>query len=989
MFRLWLCFITLALGGAAKALESNPLVRSWQTEDGLPSNTIRWITQTTDGFMWLGTEAGLARFDGSKFVTFGPREGLPAVAVSALTAARDGALWVGYWRYGLFRLQNNEFTSFTTANGLPSNTIRSISEGTDGTLWIGTSGGLARWTGKDFAAVPNPPNLSDMQAILARRDGVVWVNFAPRTLRIWNGREWQEPAAPPPGELARLTSLAEDPQGALWAVSNDGPVLRFDENGWEQFPLLRPPDKTNARPVAISSSGEVCVGHMGAGLWRLKGKTFEPLGANDGSGEALVEGLYFDRLGQLWVGSFSSGLLRLSPRQVESIRLDRETNADPVRALIEAKPGEMWIGTQSRGTWRRVNGVNERLDLDPGIHPENFSNAIVRSHDGDILVASTVLRQYVDGQLTATLDLPQKKEAIASLAAGADAVFAGTASGRILKWQKGRLDVFAEPQGSGVVWSVAITADQTVWASTWGRGVRRIRAGEDTFLTMADGLRSNVVNALYVDVQDTVWVGTQSGGLSRWSDGRFQTIGREEGLLDDTINQIIEDGEGQLWLGGLRGLSVVPKAELEEVFAGRAMRVHPRSFGKTDGMDSSEFLEMRPIQDSSGRLCFGTSRGFVRVDPRRVESGEEHPRVHVENLTVDGQNRFSAFDSTAPPSIELAPGVSRIDVGYTAPQFITPEQIRFRYRLAGGDSPWHEVGNQRTVSFNRLPPGRYRFEVVAATPGGAWSSPAPLFFTLRPYYWQTGWFLACCILVALIIVGVAVWAVMRQRAARKMERLEKQHAVDAERARIAQDLHDDLGASLTEIALYSDLAKTDLASPDEASEHLEHIFVTARNSTRALDEIIWAANPKNDSLENFAAFVSKQAQDLAHAAGMSCHLDVPNPLPAIELPATVRHHLFLATREALHNAAKHSGAQKLSLRLAVEDQALCLIIEDDGRGFSEAPHDADADGLVNMKRRMSAAGGDVQIDTSSDHGTKVIFRVPVVEPFPVSRPRSA
>lgn len=988
MFRLWLCFITLALGGAAKALESNPLVRSWQTEDGLPSNTIRWITQTADGFMWLGTEAGLARFDGSNFVTFGPREGLPAVAVSALTATHDGALWVGYWRYGLFRLQNNQFTSFSSADGLPTNTIRSISEGSDGTLWIGTSGGLARWTGQGFEAVPNPADLGDAQSILARRNGEVWVNFETRSLRIWNGREWKEPAIPGPSELARLTSLAEDPQGALWAVSNAGPVLRLGVSGWEQFPFQPPPTKANPRPIAISSHGDVCVGQVGAGLWQLKSRAFEPVSANDGSGEALVEGLYFDRLGQLWVGSFSSGLLRLSPRRIESIRLDQETNADPVRALIEAKPGEMWIGTQSMGIWRRVNGVNERLNIDPDINKEGFGNAIVRSNAGSILVASTVLRQYDGGKLTATLSLPEKREAIASLVAGRDVVFAGTASGRVLKWQNGELNTFADSQGSGVVWSMAVTADQTVWASTWGKGVRRIRAGEDSFLTMADGLRSNVVNALYVDAQDTLWVGTQSGGLSRWHDGRFQSAGTEAGLLDDTINQIIEDGEGQLWLGGLRGLSVVPKAELEEVFAGRSTTVHPRSFGKMDGMDSSEFLEMRPIQDSSGRLCFGTSRGFVRVDPRREGAGKGHPRVHVENLTVDGQNRFSAFDSTAPTSIELAPGVSRIDIGYTAPQFITPEQIRFRYRLAGSDSPWHEVGSQRTVSFNQLPPGHYRFEVAAAAPVGMWSAPTPLAFTLRPYYWQTGWFLACCILAALIIVGVAVWAVMRQRAARKLARLEKQHAVDAERARIAQDLHDDLGASLTEIALYSDLAKTDLASPDEASEHLEHIFVTARNSARALDEIIWATNPKNDSLENFAAFVSKQVQDLAHAAGMSCHLDVPNPLPAIDLPATVRHHLFLATREALHNAAKHSGAQKLSLRLAFEERGFSLIIEDDGRGMTDAPRDTDADGLVNMKRRMTDIGGDFQVDSVPGRGTKITFRVPVGQQSPAPSPRS-
>lgn len=979
MFRLFICLMMLAPAGAAEALEARPLVRSWQTEDGLPSNTIRWITQTNDGFMWLGTEAGLARFDGSNFVSFGPRDGLPAVAVRALAATRDGALWAGFWRYGLVRLKNNAFTSFTTTDGLPTSTVRSISEGPDGTLWVGTSGGLARWTGSRFETIPNPPDLSDAMAILARRNGEVWANFESRSLRFWNGREWKEPAIPPTAELARLTSLAEDAQGALWAASRAGPVLRFDEKGWRQFPLQQPPATANPRPIAIGPQGEVCIGHMGAGLWQRTGEDFEPVSTDDGSGEALVEGLYFDRLGQLWVGSFSSGLLCLSPRRVESIRLDPATNADPVRALFEVTPGEMWIGTQGIGVWRRANGVNERLNLDPDIGRETFSNAITRSHEGGIIVATTVLRHYEEGRLAATLNLPQRRESVSALAVAAEAVFAGTASGRILKLQKGAIDVLAESNGSGVVWSVAVTADRTVWAATWGKGIRRIRPGEDTSLTMADGLRSNVVNALYVDGQDTLWAGTQGGGLARWRDGRFQSVGREEGLMDDTINQIIEDTEGQLWLGGTHGLSVVPKSELEGLFAGRSTTVHPRSLGKADGMDSSEFLKMRPVLDSTGRLCFGTSRGFVRVDPRRQEFSGTPPQIYIESLVVDGSSRFSAWDSTMPPPIDLAPGVSRLDIGYTAPQFVNSVQTRFRYRLNGIDGQWHDVGNQRAVSFNRLPPGDYRFEVAAAVPGSDWSVSTPLLFTLRPHYWQTGWFLACCVLAALIIVGVAVWAVMHQRAARKLATLEKQHAVDAERTRIAQDLHDDLGASLTEIALYSDLAKTDIASPDEATEHLEHIFVTARNSTRALDEIIWAANPKNDSLDNFAAFLSKQVQDLARAAGMTCHLDVPNPLPDIALPATARHHLFLATREALHNAAKHSGARKLSLRLTLEPPGFCLIIEDDGRGCPDTQREAEADGIVNMRRRMSEIGGEFQMDSAPGRGTKVIFRVPVTK----------
>ncbi|BDS06303.1 hypothetical protein NT6N_13430 [Oceaniferula spumae] len=968
----------LSLGGVVQAQNTKSLVRSWQTGDGLPSNTVRLITQTTDGFMWLGTEAGLARFDGLNFISFGPREGFPAVAVSALTAMSDGALWVGYWRYGLLRLKDNKVTTFTTAEGLPGNTIRSLSEGPDGTLWVGTNKGLIRWTGEGFAVIPDPPGLSDTQAILARHNGEVWVNFNKRTLRIWNGAEWNEPRIAPPVGIARRTNLAEDSQGKVWALSHAGSVLSFDENGWTEFPLHQPPSKANGRPIAISPDGEVYIGHLGSGLWKLKGSAFEPVSVDDGNGEALVEGLYFDGLGQLWIGSFSSGLLSLSPRRLESIRIDSQNNADPVRALFEAKPGEMWIGTQGLGVWHRSHGVNKRLSPDAGFPLGSSCEAIVRSHDGSIIVAGTEIYQYNDEKLTAVLDLPDRKELIFTMAVGADSVFVGTGSGRILKLQQGKVSLLAEPQGSGSVLSMTVGADQTLWAGTWGKGVRRIRGNEDQFLSIADGLRSNIVNAVYLDAEDTLWVGTRSGGLARWHDGRFQSIGKEEGLLDDTINQIIEDGEGRLWLGGLRGISVVQKSELEEVFAGRADSVHPRGFGKADGMDSTECLEMQPIRDSAGRLCFGTTRGYVRINPRS-EVISRPSRVLIENVAVDGRSQFLGFDSSTPPALKLQPGVAQISIRYTAPEFVSPEQLRFRYRLTGSDDDWHDLGDQRTVNFHRLPPGTYHFEVAAVSPGGVSVTSAPLSFTLPPYYWQTGWFLACCILAGLLIIIAAVWTVMHQRAVRKKALLEQQRAVDAERVRISNDLHDDLGASLTEIALYSDLAKSDLDTPEEASEHLEHIFVTARNSTRALDQIIWATNPRNDSLDKFAAFLSKQVQDLARAAGMSCHLDMPNPIPPIVLSAAVRHHLFLGTREAVHNAAKHSGGQTLTLRLAFEGKSFRFVVQDDGQGCSDKPLEMDADGLENMNRRMSEIGGEFSISSIPGEGTKVRFRVPMRE----------
>lgn len=980
MLRLLLSLAAaMALAVPVPAQEAMPLARSWQAEHGLPSNTIRWIAQTRDNFMWLGTEAGLARFDGLHFVAYGPKDGLPADAVYALQGTKDGALWVGYSDAGLVRLKNNAFTIFSKDDDLPSLSIRALSEGPDGTLWVGTPKGVARWNGSRFEAIPNPPGRNGMTALIARRNGEVWVHFYGRSLEVWNGKTWTSPPSLPPGGLDNITGFAEDAEGRLWAVSNAGPAVRLGLNGWESFPFVSPPATPLPRPIAVGPRGEVCIGHLGAGLWVLKGKSFVPLSTDDGSGEALVEGVHYDLEGQLWVGSFSSGLVRLSPRRVESLRFDPTNNADPVRSIAEVNPGEIWAGTQGIGFWRWADGKTSRIVPDSSMRWEIYGNGLARNHAGSLFVATDTVRRFDAGKLSGSWNLGNPaRETVRSLCvAPDDALYVGTAGGRLLELRNGAMKLLAASNKSGSAWSLTLTPDQALWASTAERGARRLKAGTDTFFTAEHGLRSNRVNAMHTDARGTLWAGTRGGGLARWNGERFQSIGTEAGLLDDTITQIMDDAHGRLWLGGIRGLSSLPIAELEAAFAGKIPSVHPRNFSRADGMDSSEFLEMQPIRDSQGRLYFGTTRGIVRVDPRPADTSPSPPRIYLKSLTADDQHRFDAADSHWPERVTLPPGTARIEVAYTAPEFVAPEQLRFRYHMSGIDEQWHPVGDQRAVSFTRLPPGHYRFEVSAAEPGGGWIAPAAMEITLLPFFWQTGWFLALCYGTVFLLIGILIWAILKRRAAREVARLEKEHALDAERARIAKDLHDDLGASMTQIALFSDLAKSDLGSPEQATEHLEQIFLTARKSARALDEIIWAVNPARDSLEGFATYLSKQVQDLARASGLACYLDLPNPLPPLILPAAIRHHLFLAAREALHNIAKHAGAKTVSMKVSLNVTTFRLVIEDNGRGMIGATDTEDADGLRNMQRRMSEIGGRFHIDAPPDGGTRVTFELPL------------
>jgi signal transduction histidine kinase len=351
-------------------------------------------------------------------------------------------------------------------------------------------------------------------------------------------------------------------------------------------------------------------------------------------------------------------------------------------------------------------------------------------------------------------------------------------------------------------------------------------------------------------------------------------------------------------------------------------------------------------------------------------------------LVVNGECRSSQHCANWPGEIDLGTGAARVEVRFTAPEFVAPEHARFRWRLAGLDQEWRDAGGQRLVSFTHLPAGRYRLEVIASEAGGKWTEPSSLSFVLHPHFWETTWFYTICALAGCLTVGAAVRIAMMRQAACVRARMDKLRAVDAERARISKDLHDDLGTTLTQIAVFSELAQADIGQPEEAVGHMERVFEMAQSSARALDEIVWASNPVHDTLESFVSHISKMAQDFARAAGLKFRFDAPMSVPSVDLPAMTRHHLFLVSKEALHNVVKHAQATTVRLRLALEPGFFALTVEDDGCGFSSPCGEAGADGLLNMERRVKDLGGRFECTSAAGAGTAISVRVPLTEQKP-------
>ena len=392
---------------------------------------------------------------------------------------------------------------------------------------------------------------------------------------------------------------------------------------------------------------------------------------------------------------------------------------------------------------------------------------------------------------------------------------------------------------------------------------------------------------------------------------------------------------------------------------------------------------------ADGRLWFPTSRGLAVIDPRNFTTNTIPPPVVIEDLMVEGKPVKLPAPATgdhgaAVAELVIPAGKQSLEIHYTGLSFAAPAKVRFRYRLEGLEDAWMDAGTRRSAEYGHPRPGTYRFRVLACNNDDVWSvQEASLAFRVLPRFWQTWWFQGIATFAAVIAISLGVIALTRRRERGKLDRVARQHGLERERARIARDIHDDLGASLTRISLLSQSARAELDDQDAAASVVDQIYTTARELTRAMDEIVWAVNPKHDTLDSLVAYLGRFAQTFLSTAGIRCRLDVPLNLPAWALTAEIRHNVFLAFKEALNNVVKHARASEVRISLELKPGGFILVVADNGRGFewdpqkgqavavAECSRSAAGNGLGNMKKRLEEVGGRCGWDTAPGEGTRV------------------
>jgi signal transduction histidine kinase/ligand-binding sensor domain-containing protein len=966
------------------------LFRTWQTAEGLPHNTVGALMQTPDGYLWLGTHGGLAQFDGVNCRVFGLSDGLRNLQISKLLYDRDGSIWIGTIGGGLSRLQRGRVESWTTAEGLAGDAVMALAQDREGTVWVGTTTGLSRWRGGSFLPPLTQTNLLYIRDMVLDHDGAVWISTLHQGLFQFRDGKFVSIPGPPEQRVIWADSLLVDRQNRVWAGTVFGTVLCRETNAWRSYPVAGGGDKTVLQELAETADGTVWVGTMDEGVHYLKDGEFIALREPEGLASDAVESLLVDQDQNVWVGMRGGGLSQLRPRRLQTCRVEENGVGRFPITLAQTLDGRIWAGTYGRGLfwW---NGTNFEQFLRTMPISGHFNiEAVLAGRDGSLWWgAGPALYQWKDGKLGMSVDGSWLRgDRVLSFCEDVrEGMWVGTRHGQLrhlLARGTGSFTTTVFKSGPPVT-SLVQETNGTLWAGTLGGGLIRIQGTNQTVFNVEHGLGSDSILTLMLDGDGVLWIGTASGGLVRRKDGSFTAFTARHGLMDDSISQVLEDGRGNLWLGCDRGIMRVARAELEAVADGREQMLHPVFMGRREGMLAEQCTIGfgTAIQTHGGKLLFCTPKGIVIADPAQEPPKAPAPAVLIQDVLVDGVVRSGQFNLAPAPAgeqttAEIEPGRKMFEFHFTGLSFDAPERVRFRYQLKGLDDAWVDAGRNRLAAYANLAPGQYEFHVLAGNADGVWSAaPAVVRFTVLPQFWQQGWFAASAVLVSLGITALVIRGLERRRYRRRLQRLEAEKAMENERARIARDLHDELGSSLTRISMLGDQLQTRAGNPEQTKALAAKLTGFSVRTTQAFEEIVWAVNPRHDSLRSLLEYLTHCARELFEDTGVTCRFQIPSDLPDVVLPPDTRHSLFLVVKEALTNALKHSGAKRVCLQAQLNDGALEIRVQDDGHGFdASAPApDGEHDGVQNMRQRIGDLGGAFTVESAPGLGTTICVTV--------------
>ncbi len=1001
-----ICAVYLILIGgliqSARALDADNdipsankwLIRTWQTDEGLPDNDVTGVAQTIDGHLWVATLGGLMRFDGEHFEEFSTTHvpKVPNRVVLTMCLDRRGRLWLVMDRGVVIRVSGTTARVFDATDGFSYIRGTAVAEDKDGGAWFICGNEICRiqedkverFGAKDGLPAGGSINLA------TDRQGQLWFACGSKVGMFRAGR-WQVLC----NVDSRPVHLTAARSGGMW-ICTATQVLKYIEAG-EPQELAKLPEQTTVQVMLEDHMGALWIGTEASGLLRVEGNEVEHVTVSHPDISALTE----DREGNLWVGTGGGGLDLVRSRAMGLIGTKAGLPFESVRSVCQDKDGWVWVALQNGSLARGRDNEWKPFSSADG-WPGGNATCVTAGREGGVWIGTRDrgLQRWQSGKFQ---EWGQQEgfggRNVRSLlqAANGDMWIATDSPSRLWLFKDAQFHRLQLPAGVHPIRALIEGSEGAVWAGTSDGQVLRIRGNTVTNELSDQKGHPYSVRCLYTTADGSLWIGYAGSGVGRWRNGQYSRVTTAEGLYDNYVSQMLSDNQGGLWLTGNHGLFRVQLQELANVTEGRNTRLRSIAYGRTEGLPS-----LQPVYENSptawrgkdGQLWFSTRKGVLNIQPNKIRDNPIPPTVFVKEVKMDDRV-VALYDSHSPlrapdesklvdlhvpgEQLQLPPRHTKIEIGFAALSFNSPENVQFRYHLKGFDTEWVEAGTERSVKYPRLPAGAYEFEVTACNEAGVWSSDGFRFpFTVYPFYWQTWWFRVSMLAVFTASMIGMVRYVSFRRLRRKLDHLERQAELQNERTRIARDMHDEVGSKLSRLSLLSEMASHKAESSSTGQTEAAEISETARDTIRSFEEIVWAVNPKNDTLANLMHYLCRFAEDFFEGSEVHCAFDLPDKIPDLELQTELRHHIFLAAKEAVNNVFKHAHARRVCIRLKPTGAGFDIEIEDDGKGFAgvdPAQRAGTGNGFENMKERMRLAGGRFEVHTQPGRGTRVTLQV--------------
>jgi signal transduction histidine kinase/ligand-binding sensor domain-containing protein len=963
---------------------------SWKIRDGFFKGQITSIAQTPDGYLWLGTEFGLLRFDGVKNVSWQPPQDqpLPSSNIRSLLVARDGTFWIGTSK-GLASWKDGKLTQYAE---LAEQYIFRLLEDREGRVWVGggaaTIGKLCAIQNGNVQCYGEDGSLGHgVFGLYEDGKGNLWVGVSEG---LWRWKPQPPKFYPLPGEPDGIQGFGESDDGALLIGTQLG-IRQFVNGKINPYPLPYTVPQFKGRRLLRDRDGGLWIGTSERGLVHVHQGRTDVFGPSDGlSGEAIYA-LFEDREGNIWVATVN-GLDRFRDYAVATINVNQGLSSARVASVLAAQDGSVWLST--RGGLERWNnwevttyhlGGNEKDGKAIGLLP----NSLFQDDRGRIwLSTSQGFGYFENGRFVSIKGLPGGNQlSIVEDAAG---------NLWIVNEQVGLFHLIRGSEIQQISWATlghkdhatTLAADPLeggLWIGFHLGGIAHFIDGEvRASYAGAEGLGQGRVNHLRMDPEGALWVATE-GGLSRLKNGHVATLTGRNNLPCDAVHWSIEDNAKSIWLYTACGLVRIARPELVAWAADSKRTIQLTVFDSSDGvrmLSTAGHYSPLVTKSSDGKLWFLPWDGVSVIDPSHLPFNKLPPPVHVEQFVADRKT----YDASG--QVRLPPLIRDLEIDYTALSLAAPEKIRFRYMLEGHDRDWQDVGNRRQAFYNDLPPGTYRFRVMACNNSGVWNEAGTYFdFTIAPAYYQTTWFRVAGIIVILLVLGgiyhLRLKQVARQVRGRMEERLE-------ERERIARDLHDTLLQSVQGLILKFHAVAKQIPSDEPAHDalektldHADEVLAEGRDRLRTLraTSIPFGGLP--------AAF-ERVAEETPQGADATFKTVVEGRVR--ELHPMVREECYWIGREAVVNALTHSNGRKVEVEITYDPKQFRLRVRDDGRGIDpkilEEGGRSDHWGLQGMRERAQKIGGQLKLWSRPETGTEVELIIPRASAYQTAHDKS-